>query len=163
MKKLIHQLIMLLLVAGTIAGIAACKKGYLEPKPLSFYEPSLTYVDAAAMRAALVACAVNMRIEYYGGNPPILTEMLFSEITVEGITDKSGPAQDLNLQITPDLVMSNDDDHNKIYYYWSESYKAIKYANTIISRIDNAKYASTAERNAILGAAYFYRAMRYYR
>ncbi|HSC38517.1 MAG TPA: RagB/SusD family nutrient uptake outer membrane protein, partial [Chitinophagaceae bacterium] len=163
MKKLIHPFIMLLLASGTMAGIAGCKKGYLEPKPLSFYEPSLTYVDAAAMRAALVACAVNMRLEYYGGNPPILTEMLFSEITVEGITDKSGPAQDLNLQITPDLVMYNDDDHNKIYYYWSESYKAIKYANTIISRIDNAKYASAAERNAILGAAYFYRAMRYYR
>jgi len=162
MKKLTLPFILLLLVAG-LAAITSCKKGFLEPKPLSFYEPSLTYTDAASMRAALVACAVNMRIEYYGGNPPILTEMLFSEITVEGITDKSGPAQDLNLQITPDLVMANDDDHNKIYYYWTEAYRAIKYANTIISRIDNAKYASQAERNAILGAAYFYRAMRYYR
>jgi len=161
MKKLLYPFIQLLFVSG----ITGCKKDFLEPKPLSFYEPSLTYVDAASMRAALVACAVSMRLEYYGGNPPILTEMLFSEITVEGITDKSGPAQDLNLQITPDLVMYNDDDHNKIFHYWNEAYKAIKYANTIISRVNSnsVKFSSVAERNTIMGAAYFYRAMRYYR
>lgn len=115
------------------------------------------------MRAALVACNGNLRIEYHGGNPPILTEMLFTEIAVEGTTDKSGPAQDLNLLITPDLVTFNNDDRNKIYVYWDTAYAAIKYANTVISRIDNAKYASPAERNAILGAAYFHRALRYYR
>lgn len=163
MKKLIHQLILVLLVYGTVCGIASCKKDYLKPSPLSFYEPSETYIDAAAMRAALVSCARNLRTEYYGGNPPILTEMLFTEIAVEGITDKSGPAQDLNLQITPDLVTFQDDDHNKIYTYWIEGYRGIKYANTVISRIDDATYASVAERNAILGAAYFHRAFRYYK
>lgn len=141
----------------------SCKKDYLKPEPLSFYEPSQTYVDAAAMRAALAACARNLRFEYYGGNPAILTEMLFTEIAVEGITDKSGPAQDLNLLITPDGVQANDDDHNKIYVYWSEGYNGIKYANTVISRIDDATYASATERNAILGAAYFHRALRYYK
>lgn len=152
-----------MLAIGTLSASTSCKREYLTPKPLSFYEPSLTYVDAAAMKAALVACARNARIEYYGGNPPILTEMLFTDMTVEGITDKSGPAQNLNLQITPDLVYANDDDHNKIYYYWLEAYRGIKYANTVISRIDDATYASRAERNQVLGAALFQRAMRYYR
>lgn len=115
------------------------------------------------MRSALVACARNLRFEYYGGNPAILTEMLFTEIAVEGTTDKSGPAQDLNLLITPDLVTFNNDDRNKIYVYWDEGYKGIKYANTVISRIDDATYASPAERNSILGAAYFHRALRYYK
>ncbi len=142
---------------------AGCSKERLKPKPLSFYEPSETFVDAAAMRAALVSCARNLRIEYYGDNPPILTEMLFSEVTVEGTTDKSGPAQDLNLVINPDQARYNDADHARIYYYWSEGYKGIKYANTVISRIDDATYASPEERNEILGAAYFHRAMRYYR
>lgn len=143
--------------------ITGCKKDYLKPKPLSFYEPGETYVDAPAMKAAIAACNRNLRIEYYGGNPPILTEMLFTEISVEGTTDKSGPAQDLNLLITPDLVVFNNDDRNKIYTYWFEAYRAIKYANTVISRINDATYASVAERNAILGAAYFHRALRYYR
>ncbi|HZH64943.1 MAG TPA: RagB/SusD family nutrient uptake outer membrane protein [Flavisolibacter sp.] len=146
-----------------LLAVAGCKKDYLAPKPLSFYEPSQTYVNAAAMQAALAACARNLRIEYYGGNPPILTEMLFTDIAVEGTTDKSGPAQDLNLLITPDGVTFNNDDRNKIYVYWTEAYKGIKYANTVISRINNATYASPAERNAILGAAYFHRALRYYR
>ncbi|WP_121357571.1 RagB/SusD family nutrient uptake outer membrane protein [Flavisolibacter nicotianae] len=149
--------------ATILATVVGCKKSYLAPEPLSFYEPSATYVDAAAMRSALASCNRNLRQEFYGGNPPILTEMLFSEIAVEGTTDKSGPAVDLNLLITPDLVQFNDDDHNKIYVYWTEGYNAIKYANTIISRIDQATFSSPAERNAILGAAYFHRALRYYR
>ena len=115
------------------------------------------------MRAALVSLARDLRFEYYGGNPAILTEMLFTEVAVEGTTDKSGPAQDLNTLITPDLVTYNNDDRNKIFVYWTQGYNAIKTANTIISRINNATYASPAERNAILGAAYFHRALRYYK
>lgn len=163
MKTFNNRLIVLLSGIGLLTGLSSCTREYLTPRPLSFYEPSPTYVDAAAMRSALVACARNARIEYYGGNPPILTENLFSDMTVEGITDKSGPAVNLNLQITPDLVNLQDDDHNKIYYYWIEGYKGIKYANTVVSRIDDAKYATPAERNQVLGAAYFQRALRYYR
>jgi hypothetical protein len=163
MKKNIRYILGIGLFTTIITTALSCKKDYLKPEPLSFYEPSQTYVDATAMRSALAACARNLRFEYYGGNPAILTEMLFTEIAVEGTTDKSGPAVDLNLLITPDGVQANDDDHNKIYVYWTEGYNGIKYANTVISRIDNAKYASATERNAILGAAYFHRALRYYK
>ncbi len=163
MKQILKNIIIVWLFTGILSSIVSCKREFLKPEPLSFYEPSATYVDAAAMRAALVSCARNLRFEYYGGNPAILTEMLFTEISVEGTTDKSGPAQDLNLLITPDLVIFNNDDRNKIYVYWDEGYKGIKYANTVISRIDDATYASKAERNAILGAAYFHRALRYYK
>jgi hypothetical protein len=138
-----------------LLAVAGCKKDYLAPKPLSFYEPSQTYVNAAAMQAALAACARNLRIEYYGGNPPILTEMLFTDIAVEGTTDKSGPAQDLNLLITPDGVTFNNDDRNKIYVYWTEAYKGIKYANTVISRINNATYASPAGTECYTGCRLF--------
>ena len=103
MKNIFTKSIQILLIVGLISGIPSCKKSYLEPQPLSFFSPENAYIDAAGMRAALVACARNARIEYYGDNPPILTEMVFSEVTVEGTTDKSGPAQDLNLLITPML------------------------------------------------------------
>ncbi|HTD93904.1 MAG TPA: RagB/SusD family nutrient uptake outer membrane protein [Chitinophagaceae bacterium] len=163
MKTSLKTAALLLILTGPAALIAGCDKSRLEPSALSFYEPGQTYVDADAMRAALVSCARNLRIEYYGDNPAFLTEDLFSEISVEGTTDKSGPAQDMNLLITPDGATFNDADHNKIYYYWLEGYKGIKYANTVISRINDATYSSPEERNAILGAAYFHRAMRYYR
>lgn len=163
MKKNLEFQIITSLCITVITSFISCKKEFLKPEPRSFYEPSTTFVDAPAMRAGLVSLGQNLRFEYYGGNPAILTEMLFTEIAVEGTTDKSGPAQDLNTLITPDLVTYNNDDRNKIYVYWTEGYNGIKLANTIISRIDNAKYSSPAERNAILGAAYFHRALRYYK
>lgn len=158
-KKMLHTA----LLAVTIYGITACNKDWLKPEPLSFYEPEETFVDAASLRAALVACARNARLEYYGDNPPILTEMLFSEVIVDGVTDKSGPPQDLNLLITPDGANENSADRARIFHYWNEGYKGVKYANTVIDRIDHATYTSPAERNVILGSAYFHRALRYYR
>ncbi len=165
MKKYLKFKIIAIFFIIPIVGIVGCKKDFLKPEPLSFYTPETAYSDVAGLQAALVACARNLRFEYYGGNPPILTEMLFTEIAVEGTTDKSGPAQDLNLLITPDGVTFNNDDRNKIGVYWDEGYKGIKYANTVISRIDDSriKYTTPAQRNAILGAAYFHRALRYYR
>lgn len=163
MTKNIKHTIVTALVTAILTCSISCKKEFLKPQPLSFYVPETAYSDVAGMQAALVACARNLRFEYYGGNPPILTEMLFTEIAVEGTTDKSGPAQDLNLLITPDGVTFNNDDRNKIGVYWDEGYRGIKYANTVISRIDNITYSSPAQRNAILGAAYFHRALRYYK
>lgn len=160
MKNSYKKFLVLTLICATT--VISCKKDWLKPDPLSFYAPENTLTDAAGMRALLVACARNMRLEYYGDSPPIITEMIFSEVAVEGTTDKSGPAQDMNLLITPDANL-NSTNTNRIGWYWTEGYKGIKYANTVITRIDDAKYATEAERNSILGSAYFHRAMRYYR
>jgi hypothetical protein len=150
------------LTLAFIFGTISCKEEYLEPKVLSFYAPENTLNDAQGMRGALIACLRNMRLEYYGDSPPILTEHIFSEVAVEGTTDKSGPAQDLNLLITPDAQL-NHVDWNRIGWYWFEGYRGIRYANAVITRIDLPKYDSEQERNEILGAAYFHRACRYYR
>ncbi|MHA4845936.1 RagB/SusD family nutrient uptake outer membrane protein [Flavitalea antarctica] len=164
MKSIIQKTTIAAALTVALSGVVSCGKEYLKPKPLSFFTPENAYTDAAGMRAALVACARNARIEYYGDNPPILTEMVFSEVTAEGTTDKSGPAQDLNLWITPDAATAYDDaDHARLQFYWREGYRGIKYANTVITRIDDATYKNEAERNAILGSAYFHRALRYYR
>jgi hypothetical protein len=143
-------------------GVASCSEEFLEPKPLSFYAPENTFNDAQGMRGALVACLRNMRHEYYGDGSPIITEHIFSEVAVEGTTDKSGPAQDLNLLITPDANL-NSTDWNRIGWYWYEGYKGVKYANSVITRIDLPEWESEEERNEVLGMAYFHRAYRYYR
>ena len=144
-------------------GISSCQEEWLEPKPLSFFAPENTYNQASGLWGALVACERNMRHELTGDGPPILTEHIFSEVAVEGTTDKSGPAQDLNLMITPDAQL-NHVDYNRIGWYWYEGFKGIKYANVVVSRIDDPQdYQSEAERNHILGTAYFHRALRYYR
>ncbi|GGB79503.1 RagB/SusD family nutrient uptake outer membrane protein [Dyadobacter sediminis] len=150
-----------MLVSGmTLTG---CDKSWLKPEPLSFYNPDNTFNDPTGLRATIVACERNMRLEWYGDAAPMVTEAIFSDIAVEGTTDKSGPAQNLNLLITPDAQL-NHIDYNKIGWYWSEGFKGIKYANVAISRIDQpTSYKSEQEKNEILGAAYFHRAYRYYR
>lgn len=150
-------------LAIALLGISSCQEEWLEPKALSFFAPENTYNEKSGLWGALVACEKNMRHEFTGDNPPIVTEHIFSEVAVEGTTDKSGPAQDLNLMITPDAEL-NDTDYNRIGWYWYEGFKGIKYANVVISRIDDPEdYESEEERNHILATAYFHRALRYYR
>ncbi|MGV3602018.1 MAG: RagB/SusD family nutrient uptake outer membrane protein [Dyadobacter fermentans] len=148
--------------AVTTIFLLGCDKARLEPRPLSFFSPDKTFDDPDGLKATLIACERNMRYEWFGDNPPIITEAIFSDIAVEGTTDKSGPAQNMNLQITPDAQL-NSTDYNRIGWYWLEGYKGIKYANVAISRINQPTYGSEAEKNALLGAAYFHRAYRYYR
>lgn len=141
-----------------------CKREFLAPNPLSIYTPEETFQSAAALWATLVACDRHMRHEYMGDGSPILTEMIYSDIAVSGSTDKPGPAIDLNLAITPDGELDHIEYENRIGWYWRESYRAIRYANTAIQYIDVPQdYASEAEKNHLLGAAYFHRALRYYR
>src|SRR5690554_7014611 len=90
------------LLFGAVVLLSGCGEEWLDPKPLSIYTPENSYNQASGLWGALVACERNMRHELTGDGPPILTEHIFSEVAVEGTTDKSGPAQDLNLMITPD-------------------------------------------------------------
>lgn len=158
-KKIIY--VFLITTAATF-GAGGCKEEFLEPELLSIFAPESALTNPKAMRAALASCMVVVRNEFYGDSPPIVTESIFSEIAVEGTTDKPGPAQNLTLQITPDAQL-NHTDYNKIGWFWTEGYRGIKYANTVIGRIDQATYTSEAERNAILGSALFFRAYFYYR
>lgn len=152
----------LLAVLMSFATITGCDEEFLETDPKSFYTPENALNTADGMRALLSSAMDNLRAEFYGDGAPIITENIFSEVAVEGTTDKSGPAQDLNLLIVPDANL-NSADRNRIGWFWTEWYEGIKFANTVISRIDAAQYASEDEKNAILGTAYFHRAYRYYR
>ena len=140
-----------------------CSEDFLEPKPLSFYAPENTFVDAKGFNAALIACLRNARHEYYEDTPPFVSEMIFSDVAVEGTTDKTGVHMDMPAVILPDANMDYGD-VTKLGRYWTEAYNRIKYANVVISRIDNADWTNKeAQRNNILGKAYFHRANVYYR
>ena len=139
----------------------SCSDSWLEPKPLSFYTPENTYVDAAGLYSALVACERNMRHEFFTDGAPILTEMFLSDIAVHGKTDESGSLVNLDVEMLP--ARTKNDMKGKNQWYWNEGFKGIKYANIVISRLDAAQFKDEAERNAVLGGAYFHRAYRYYK
>ena len=140
----------------------SCSKDWLKPNPLSFYEPDVALADAQGMYSALTACERNMRHEFFGDAAPILTEIIQSEVAVEGTTDKAGPQMDMDIALLPDADL-NHNDRTKVGWYWYEGFKGIKYANLIISRIDAGTFKDENEKNAILGAAYFQRAYRYFK
>lgn len=145
-----------------VSALTACNKDWLTPKPLSFYAPEVALSNAAGLYSALTACERNMRHEYFGDGAPILTEFIHSEVAVEGTTDKSGPQMNMDVALMPDADLNNVNT-TRIGWYWYEGFKGIKYANIVIARIDEAELSSVEERNAILGAAYFQRAYRYYK
>ncbi len=161
--KNIFKLISLsaIIVLGTMV-LQSCKKDWLEPKPLSFFSPENTLVDLTGFTAALNGCARNLRGEWYGDGAPIITETIFSEVAVEGTSDKSGPAQNLDDQIKPDAQLNNGD-FNRIGWYWEQEWIGIRLANTIVSRLPTVTTIPDATKNIILGKAYFYRAYSYYR
>ncbi|RZM18124.1 MAG: RagB/SusD family nutrient uptake outer membrane protein, partial [Pedobacter sp.] len=133
----------------------------MDSEQLSAYAPE-NLNNLTAMKAALNGLGLATRREFFGDSAPLLTESLFSDVAVDGTTDKNTPAQDLISRITPDANL-NSDDFNKIGWYWDNEFVAVRQANTIISNIDKPTYGSEAERNLILGSAYFYRAYYYYR
>jgi hypothetical protein len=160
MKITSYKILRIGLIAIALQCAAGCKRDFLKPDPLSIYEPSVTFTTKEGLLAAVTACNRNLSHVWYGENAPILTDMLFSEEAVSGITDKSGPAQDLNAVITP---TSNNDDinTNHINYFWKEGYNGIKYANTIISNVDRVPGLDPTLKDQMLGMAYFHRAFRY--
>ena len=111
----------------------------------------------------MIACLINARHEYYGDTPPFLNEGDFSDIAVEGTTDKAGVLMDMPAQMLPSENMDQPGWTHTLGRYWTEAYIRIKYANTVISRIDNVVFKSDEEKNNILGKAYFHRANVYYR
>ena len=160
MKKT-NQNIVVLIAFVSLLGMVGCKKTYLDSEQLSAYAPE-NLNNLTAMKAALNGLGLATRREFFGDSAPLLTESLFSDVAVDGTTDKNTPAQDLISRITPDANL-NSDDFNKIGWYWDNEFVAVRQANTIISNIDKPTYGSEAERNLILGSAYFYRAYYYYR
>lgn len=139
-----------------------CSKDWLEPNPLSFYTPENAYVDAEGFDAALAACERIMFTEFNGDGMPAITEMMLSDIAVEGTTDKAGPQMDIDITLLPDANLNNID-VTRVGWYWTNGYKAIQYANIIVSRIDQGTFTTDSERNRILGQAYFHRAYWYYK
>ena len=164
MKKIISNISKTFLIIGIVFATWSCSDDWLTPRPLSFYAPENVFVDAAGMNAALTAAERNMRFLWstflqYRGSMPFQTEFFFSDVAVVGTTDHPR-GMNWDIHFLPSASLGIEE--IRIGTWWHEAWMGISMANTVISRIDNATFANEAERNAILGAAYFHRAWRYF-
>ena len=140
-----------LIILGIIATCLGCSKGWLEPKPLSFYTPSNVYVDEAGFEAILVTCKKQMNAENHGDLSFIVGEHVFSDIAVplrQSDWTKTTPSTSLR---------------QPVLKFFLDAYGYIKNANTVITRIDDIEWPDEGNRNRILSEALWFRAYWYYR
>ncbi|MDT3402100.1 RagB/SusD family nutrient uptake outer membrane protein [Mucilaginibacter terrae] len=162
MKKFNKNIIAGIAVTAVFVAAGCTKRSELVPEAPSKFTPDVTLTSPVAFANALSALNASVRFEFFGDSAPLLTESLFTDAAVDGTTDKTTPAQNLNASITPTANLDSDD-FNKIGRYWYAWYSGIKDANVIISRIDGIIWPTPAQKNLTLATAYFHRAYRYYR
>lgn len=160
------------LALGTLMGgsllLNGCSESFLEPDPLSFFEPGATFTTESGLQAAMAICDRHLRSYWTNtsanGNSVVAgTEMMFSDIAVYGKTDNVGVNMDIATGLTPTggAAGPGGNDGNYIMHFWTETYNGIKYANTVLSYVDKVTTLDEKTKNMYKGRAYFHRAYRY--
>jgi hypothetical protein len=170
MKKIFKYLSATSLILSGMMMFGGCSESFLEPDPLSIYEPGTTFTTESGLKAAMAVSDRHLRgywtnTSANSNSVVIGTEYLFSDLAVYGKTDVNGNSVNFNfadgLSPTGGAAGPGGNDGNYINHYWSETYSGIKYANTVLSYVDNVTTLDEATRNAYKGRAYFHRAYRY--
>jgi hypothetical protein len=148
---------LIILVCNCIL-LGSCSDDFLEPKPLSFFEPAATFTSESGLKATLAAADAQLRNTWINGESNTLSfEYRFSDVAVDGNTSTNNNLTDVATIITPTTFKS------KNTFWWHDVYySGIKFANTITTYIDNVEGLDEKTKNAYLGRAYFHRDFRYF-
>lgn len=134
--------------------LMSCSDDFLNPKPLSFYEPEATFTTESGLQAALATCDSHIKRYWVtGGN--LITEYTQSELAVLGKTDDKNLPTDYSTLLTPTTMK------NQTNWFWEEGYLGVMYANTVISFVEKVGNLNETTKNMYLGRAYFHRSFRY--
>ncbi|RVT79760.1 RagB/SusD family nutrient uptake outer membrane protein [Flavobacterium sufflavum] len=168
MKRYIKNKISKLLPLVVVGALfVSCSKDFLEPDPLSIFEPETTFTTEAGLQATLAIADKSLRNNYihfsYANNSvPIGTEYVFSDMAKYGKTDASTTAADYANIITPTGTFQRDPgDGIYLGFYWDEGYNGIKFANTVLTYVNQVQNLSDDVKKKYIGQAYFHRAYRY--
>ncbi|TWF42903.1 putative outer membrane starch-binding protein [Chitinophaga polysaccharea] len=140
------------------SGFVACKKSLTEV-PLDFYSPENSYNNKAQFESALADIYLKVRTYFYAASDAAANY------------DMMGYDADFadNLASTNSVVPyfrwnTLNADNGFANKWWGQLYKIIAESNTIINRAElpAAKWASEAEKNAVVGEARFLRAFAYH-
>lgn len=155
------------LIGGMVLG-SSCSRDFLNPDPLSFYEPNTTFRTRSGIEATLAICDRHLKLYWMTDHNEMLslgTEYIFSELMVAAATDKRNMLADVANMLTPTSddgsTHNNLDRTNSLWYFWDETYKGIRNANTILHYVDDVQELDEATKNRFKGQAYFHRAFRY--
>ena len=151
---------------AAVSMLSGCSDNFLEQDPLSFFEPTKTYTTEAGLKSALAQCDLHYKTMLMDGNGnvlPIASVYFMSDIGLYAKTDAGGGIMDdFANKITPTSGMAGGGDSNAMSRFYSESCNGIKYANTVLSYVDQVEGLAEDVKNEYKGRAYFHRAYKYY-
>lgn len=136
---------------------SSCDKGWLKPEPLSFFSPENVFVDKAGFESLLITMRKDLKTENTG---TLSESTIMPNLTMEfAASDLASPWSQLDFyNLTP-----NTDQYYRYLNMFTVIFSSVKNANVLISRIDDIKWNSEQDRNAILAEALWHRAYWYYR
>lgn len=175
MKQIIkkYNRICLALFTGSAILFGGCSESFLEPDPLSVFEPGSTFTTEEGIAAVIAIADRQLKIYYATDDNEMLTmgtEYTFSELMVPSATDKTNMLCDVAAMLTPTSENTgtkvNEQNNlgrtNSIWHFWYETYNGISNANTVIQYVDQVESLDEATKNVYKGRAYFHRSFRYY-
>lgn len=164
MKKM-NKLVKGCMVLASAAMLASCSDSFLEQDPLSFYNPGNTYVTESGLRSAMAMCDLGLKEMLMDGNGnvlPIASLYFMTDIGLYAKTDAGFFMDDFANKITPTDGMKGGGDENSMSRFWDRGWTSIKFANTVLSYVDQVKGLNEKVRDEYKGRAYFHRAYGYY-
>lgn len=174
MKQILKKInrISLIIFMGSAILLGGCSDDFLEPDPLSFYDPERTFTTEAGLQAVLAFCDRHIKLYYATDHNEMLvlgTEYIFSDLMVASATDKRSMLCDVANMLTPTSENIGDDGKNynnldrtnSIWHFWHQTYYVIMQANTILKYVDRVEDLDETSKNIYRGRAYFHRAFRY--
>lgn len=168
--KQINRYLNCVYVGAALMGSSLITSGcsdFLDPDPLSFYDPEKTFTTESGLQSVLAIADRHLKLYYATDHNEMLdlgTEYLFSELMVASNTDKNSMLCDVANQLTPtsdDGSLHDLNRSNSMWYFWDETYQGITYPNTILQYIDEVEGLDETTKNIYKGRAYFHRAFRY--
>lgn len=164
--KTIHNILKGCLVATSAALLTGCGDSFLDQDPLSFYNPGNTYTTESGLQSALAMCDLGLKEMLMDGNGnclPMASVYFMSDIGLYAKTDAGGGIMDdFANKLTPTSGMAGGGDSNAMSRFWDRGWTSIKFANTILSYVDQVDGLDEKTRDTYKGRAYFHRAYGYY-
>lgn len=168
MKKIINKSVFIVSLLVLSSTFTNCSDDFLKPDPLSEFNPENVFSTVSGLEAALATCDLNLR-QYYTyvsttDNPPIVTEMIFSDIAVIGASGATY-VNDFSIDVITQLVPDGKNDSgwtNRTAYFWVWGFQGIKYANTVLENLPKIAGVDPEIRDKMLGRAYFHRSFVYF-
>lgn len=155
-----------LFILSSAVVLSGCKESFLEPDPLSFYEPTATFTTESGLSAALSQCDLNMKTCWASGadKMAIFNQFQFTDMLWIG-TGNAASFNDMNANLQSSTVGTselNDQAEHAIYWFWNQGYAAVKYSNTVLQYAPQVQGLSEDLLHEYMGRAYFHRSFWYY-